>query len=312
MRKISRAILILLFIFFILATSVIIKIFYDQQNRFCLEIVFLDVGQGDSIFIQAPNGYQTLLDAGPNSDIVRALSEFLPYYDRSIDLLIASHSDADHVAGFVDILERFEIGTYGRNYFDDTDALSVEISKLILEKNVDLVSLGAGDQIFLDRQRNIFIEILWPPPDHLEEDNNDNSVVVRVVYDEVEFLLTGDASVEIEKKLIQNFATDTNANTLVHVDSQNNLQSNILKAGHHGSRTSTHSTFLDAVNPDYVIISAGEDNRFGHPHQEVIDLINKKSIQRQAQNGPEIKILETSQRGSIHFKTDGKKLWLVK
>lgn len=260
-------------------------------------MIFLDVGQGDSIFIETPNGYQVLVDAGPNSNVTRSLSKFLPYYDRSIDLLIATHSDSDHIAGFVDIIQRFKIDYYAKNFVEDDDALNMEVVRLLENEKINQIFLKSGDKIILDKENEIYLNILWPPKDYEIEDNNDNSVITQLVYGEVSFLLTGDASIEVEEKLVDVFAqTAQTSQTQEQV-----IKSNILKAGHHGSNTSSSESFVQIVNPDYVIISAGKDNKFGHPHKEMIEIFNNQKI----------KILETSVLGSIHFQSDGETVWLV-
>jgi len=292
MKKVLNFIGLFLFTFFIICTILLIQIFYKSHHQKFLKVIFLDVGQGDAIFIETPNGSKTLIDAGPNSTVVRLLSQFIPFYDRSIDLLIATHSDADHVAGFVDIINRFKIKSFGQNSVFDSDGLNTEISDLIEEYNIDKYFLHAGNKIILDEEENIYIEILWPEKGQQEKDNNDNSVITRIVYKDIKIMLTGDASSEIEERLVKSFGgTDSS--------SQNYLQSNILKAGHHGSKTSTSKDFFSVVKPEYIVISAGEDNKFGHPHQEVLDIVENK------------KILETYVLGSIEFQSDGESVWNI-
>lgn len=291
MPKVQKPILLLLLVFFIVSSFITFKIFYDFRTREFLTVVFLDVGQGDSIFIEAPNGFQIIVDGGPNSDVVRSLSKVIPYYDRSIDLLIASHSDSDHIAGFVDLMERFRITTYAQNFVEDEDALNSHIFDLIEEKKIDQVFLKSGDKIAIDPIENIYLEVLWPPENHLESENNDNSLIIRLVYNDISFLLTGDASIYIEENLISIL--------------KKKILAEVLKVGHHGSKTSTAPNFVKMVDPEYAVISAGKDNRFGHPHEEVIEILlaYKKSHK--------IKILETAVLGSIVFETDGEELWLL-
>jgi len=300
-RKVLNFVAGFVFIFFTICTILLIQIFYQSNQQKLLKIVFLDVGQGDAIFVETPNGFKTLIDAGPNSTVVRSLSKFVPFYDRSIDLLIATHSDADHVAGFVDIINRFKIKSFGQNSVFDSDGLNTEIKKLLDEHNIDKYFLHTGNKIILDEEENIYVEILWPEKDSEEKDNNDNSVVTRIIYKDVKIMLTGDVSSKIEEKLVKSFGIGNSS-------SQNNLQSNILKAGHHGSKTSTSIEFLSAVDPEYIIMSAGKDNRFGHPHQQVLDTINLFVQNNQSQK---IKTLETYALGSIEFRSDGESVWLA-
>ena len=304
MSKFLKLFLFFLLTFLFISTFFLIKIYWQENQPRFLKIIFLNVGQGDSVFIETPSGFKTIIDAGVNSTVVRSVSKFLPFYDRKIDLLIATHSDSDHVGGFVDLIQRFKIKNFSQNSIKDNDALNAEINNLIDQNKIDQYFLKSGDKIILDEKENIYLEILWPPDDHQEKDNNDNSLIIRIVYQDVAVMLTGDASLEIEEKLIQNLSSDK-------------LKSNILKAGHHGSKTSTNYEFLGVVNPDFVLITAGKDNRFGHPHQEVLDNIEKFSDRRIIAEGSDeelpqkIKILETFVLGSIYFQSDGEEVWVV-
>jgi competence protein ComEC len=299
-KKLSKFLSFFLLIIFVISTILLIQIFWQENQQKFLKIVFLDVGQGDSIFIETPNGFQTLIDAGPNSTVVRSLSKYTSFYDRNIDLLIATHSDSDHVAGFVEIIKRFNIENFAQNFVEDTDSLNSEINNLIEEDQINKYFLKSGDKIFLDEKENIYLEVLWPPQDHVEEDNNDNSIITRLVYNQIKVMLTGDAAQEIENKLVEKFG-----------EKNKNLKAEILKAGHHGSKTSTSLEFLSMVSPKFIIISAEKDNRFGHPHQEVLDNIDNFSQQISEQNTDlKIKILETSVLGSIYFESDGEEIWL--
>jgi competence protein ComEC len=247
-------------------------------------VAFLNVGQGDSIFIQAPNGKQILIDAGADSKAILELGKILPFYDKSIDILIETHSDADHVGGVPDLLNRFHIKKFIFNGKADTDGLNSEIKKILDKQKIDQITVSAGDRIILDEEKNIYIDILWPQSGITLEDNNDYSVITRLVWNNAEFLLTGDAPQEIENKISDTF----------------NVSSDVLKAGHHGSKYSSSQYFIEKVNPQYAIISAGKDNKFGHPHQEVLDTISKTNA----------KILQTIEMGTILFETDGEKIWL--
>ncbi|NCS98754.1 MBL fold metallo-hydrolase [Candidatus Parcubacteria bacterium] len=303
MKKISKICLVSLFVFFVISTFLLIQIFWHENQQKFLEIVFLDVGQGDAIYIETPNGFKTLIDTGPNSMVVRSVAKHLPFYDKSIDLLLVTHSDSDHVGGAVEVLKRFEINSFVQNSVVDNDALNTEIQKMIDEEKIDQYFLKSGDKIILDHEEEIYLEILWPPDDHEESDNNDNSIVARLVYGEVRVMLTGDASLEIEEKII-------NALKNKKYSTENDyLQSDILKAGHHGSKTSTSLNFLQVTNPEFIIISAGKDNRFGHPHQEVLNNIEEYNKNKEQEE--KIKTLETSVLGSIHFESDGESVWLV-
>lgn len=249
-------------------------------GRGVLTLAFLDIGQGDAIYIEAPNGNQVLLDAGPGRQVLRALGRVMPFYDRSLDLLIATHPDADHIGGFPAVIESFAIGAVmepGVSSGTATDqafraAVSREAIPTILARRGQRVNLGRG----------AVLEILFPDhPPTADWETNSTSIVARLVYGEQEFLLTGDSPIKIEKYLLA-------------LDGRR-LQSDLLKVGHHGSRTSTVLEYAAAVEPRYAVISAGSNNRYGHPHQEVLDILAKVGAV----------ILRTDKEGTIIFQSDG-------
>jgi competence protein ComEC len=279
-----------------------------EQN--ILTINFLDVGQGDAIFIETPNKNQVLIDGGQTAMTIRSLQKIIPFYDKGIDLLIATHNDMDHIGGFPEIFDRFKIKYYADYGLEESgEVINLVKQKIEMENLQGKFVLQAGNEIILDKEKNIILKVLWPVSDFISKDRNEHSIVLMLIYNEIKILLTGDATLEVEKHLIDKFGND--------------LHAIILKAGHHGSKTSTGENFLEKVKPNYVIISAGKDNKFGHPHQEVLNNINSHSInvkenvlqQNNVQNesvlsNSEIEILETSKHGNIIFKTNGKEIWL--
>lgn len=287
-----KKIIILLFILIFLIS---LNIFFYQQinqtNSNILKVAFLDIGQGDGIFIETPNKKQILIDAGPDSKILRSIKNEIPFYDRSLDLLIASHYDLDHIGGFSEVFKRFNVKSFG-HYAREEEGEYVDFLKtLITDENLEYeYELFAGQEFILDAENNITLKILWPPKNYSNDDRNNSSVIVKLIYNQVSVLLTGDAGIEIENYLINYFES-----------SEQNLKSNILKAGHHGSKTSSGINFLEKVKPEYSIISAGLNNKFNHPDQEVIDNLNQINT----------KILNTANSGSIVFETNGEVIWLV-
>jgi competence protein ComEC len=263
-----------------------------ETSREFLTVAFLDVGQGDAIFIEAPDGTQVLIDSGPTSAVVRELSNIMPFYDRSLDLLIATHNDADHTAFFPEIFKRYKISKYGASADMDNDALYREIEDLIVIEKAEKLILSAGSRITLDTEKDIYMEVLWPPKETAIKDNNELSVVTRLVYGQTAFMLTGDLGKEGEEKIT----------TAVESSDTLSMSSQILKAGHHGSRTSSSEIFVDAVSPEYAVVSAGVDNRFGHPHEEVVGTFSSRGVD----------ILSTQTSGTIMFKSDGERVWLEK
>lgn len=263
---------------------IVIFIWYAvyAESRDGLLVAFLDVGQGDAIFIEAPNGNQVLIDGGPNKAALRQLSKIMPFYDRSIDMIIESHPDSDHINGLVEVLKRYKIGLIMEPGVKSDNSAYKEIVSLTEQKNIQKILARRGMRInFGD---GIYMNILFPDRDVSDLDTNDASVVARLVYGENEFLFTGDSPQKIE-------------NYLISLDAKN-LKSDVLKIGHHGSKTSTSENLLGYVDPQYAVISIGKDNKYGHPHQEILDLLKQF----------EISILRTDESGTIKIKSDGENL----
>jgi competence protein ComEC len=267
----------------------IVIFFQNFNDEKVLKVYFLDVGQGDSILIETPNGTQVLIDAGANNKVVNELSQIIPFFDRAIDIIIPTHSDLDHVGGFPEILRRFEIKNYFDSGFVDEDDLNTEIKLLVQnEKNINVKKISRGDSIVLDKENNISFEVLWPNPNYETDDNNERSIVLQLDYGKTSFLFTGDASSKIEKILMEN----SNSTNILDID--------VLKAGHHGSKTSSSLEFLEKTSPELTIISAGKENKFGHPNKETLDNLAKVNSQ----------IKNTAEIGRILIKSDGEKYWL--
>lgn len=242
-------------------------------------ISFLNVGQGDSILIQTPQGTDILIDGGKDATVLRRLSEHLPLFDRALDVVIATHPDADHVGGLIDVVKRYNVGhVYYTPMEHDTPQVAL-FEGALSEKNMSPVHLRAGDVLKLDSE--IFLHILHPMSVDVQDDTNDSSVVAQLVYRDATALLTGDASVDIEYELARRYGAA--------------LKSSILKLGHHGSYTSTSDIFLGFVKPEYVVISRGCDNEYGHPHREVTERISQHQLQS----------FDTCKDGSITFETTG-------
>ena len=257
-----------------------------QASTNLLKVVFIDVGQGDSIYIQAPNGNQVLVDGGQDGGILKSLGEIIPFYDHSINVVVATHPDKDHIGGLPSVLDNYQVDEVLEPGIPSTTQTYAALENLITEKKINKVLARRGMNIWLDKEKGVYLQILFPDQDVSSwKDTNEASIVAKLIYGKESFLLTGDSPQKIEKYLI----------SLNHGE----LKSNVLKLGHHGSRTSSSEEYLQAVSPDYAIISAGLNNRYGHPHQEVLDLLAKLKI-------PSLKTFEL---GNITFETDGEKLF---
>jgi competence protein ComEC len=252
---------------------------FSEERGGLLTVAFLDVGQGDAIFIEAPNGNQTLVDGGPDKKVLRGLSEIMPFYDHSIDVVVATHPDQDHIGGLPDVLKKFKVGAVmepGVKSYSESFKAFENISK---NKGIKKIFARRGQRIILDE--SVYIDILFPDRDTFGWDANNASVVAKVVYGDTSFLLTGDSPKRIE-------------GYLVLLDGEN-LKTDVLKLGHHGSRTSTSGLFLSAAEPKIVVISAGKNNRYGHPHRETEKMLEDFKIDS----------LATYKKGTIIIKSDG-------
>ncbi|WP_159430096.1 MBL fold metallo-hydrolase [Halolactibacillus halophilus] len=241
---------------------------------------FIDVGQGDSILIEATSG-NVLVDAGNWNG--REVIDYLNIQGiNHIDLMIATHPDADHIGQMPLILEALTVDEVWMNGIESTSKTFENTIKLILEKDIVYYEPEVGDGVDFG---DVAIDVLGPISK--TGDANRDSIVTQVTHGAVEVMLTGDAGVKEEASLINRFG--------------NRLMSDILKLGHHGSNTSTSQAFLDAVNPEAVIISASENNSYGHPHEEVVErLVNA-----------EVDVYQTSQHGDIVFLSDGATIELI-
>ena len=255
-----------------------------------LHVYFLDVGQGDAIYIVTPDGRQALIDGGPEfggADL--ELSKRLPAWDRSLDLVASTHLDADHSRGLLRVLEDYQVGTVMTGLGDIDSALYPQWREALNHGNHPQHRVSAGQGFELDS--GVTVEVLHPPSVSLKGpawNSNNNSLVLRLSYGEVSFLLTGDIEEEAERYLKR---------------ASPKLESDVLKAGHHGSNSSTTTTFLRAVKPQWAIISAGEGNQYGHPHPAVL-----KRLDGAVGRG---NVFSTATQGTVHFSTDGQRLWVA-
>lgn len=252
---------------------------YAEDRRRLLTVSFLDVGQGDAIFIDAPSGRQVLIDGGKGAETLRALAAVIPWYDRSIDLIVATHPDADHIGGLVDVLARYRVDTIVESGVRDEGSDARALESALVEEGVDRVVARRGQIIQLGGGARI--EVLFPDRSLPDIESNTGSIVARIVYGDTSFLLSGDSPDEVEEYLV---ALERNR---VRVD--------VLKVGHHGSKTSSSPLLLGYTDPAYAILSRGCDNSYGHPAPEVVERLRNFGIST----------LDTCIDGTITFVSDG-------
>lgn len=263
-----------------------VLLFQQKQGKGILEVDFLDVGQGDSILIKAPDNFDILIDGGPDSSVLNELGRNLPFYDRDIELMILTHPHSDHVAGLVEVLKRYEVKKVLYTGALHTSPDYLEWLRLIKEKNIPMEIVKAGDSFQFGA--SLSLDILYPFEELTNQkvkELNDSSIVSRLVYGQTSFLLMGDAPAEVEEQLLNSELTGQ-------------LQSDVLKVGHHGSRYSSSPEFLTAVKPQYAVIQVSKDNKFGHPHLSTLRKLENLGI----------KILRTDLDGEIKIESDGRQL----
>lgn len=294
--KINEKILVFkkhIIIVFVIVVIIIVQI--RLNNYSILQINFIDVGQGDCTYIKTFLGKNIIIDGGEGNTEKYDYGEnvVLPYLlDRKvkkIDYLIISHTDSDHIGGLFAVIENIKIDKILIGIQPQISEQYVELLELSKEKNIKIVELKAGNRLKIEKE--IYLDVLWPKANNFIESNalNNNSLVFKIYYKNFSILFTGDVEEIAEKEILN-----------LYKDNLNILNSTILKAAHHGSKTSTSLEFLNSVNPQIVLIGAGKDNKFGHPSKSVINRLKKKNIKiyRTDKNG-EINIIFTQNRISV-------------
>ncbi len=246
-----------------------------------LTVSFLDIGQGDAIFIDAPSGREALIDGGPaDGGILRRLAQVMPFYDRSIDVIIPTHPDADHIAGLIPVLARYAVSYIVHSDVEgDTQTAKELVAAMRREGAADVIAKRGQ---IIDLGGGAYLEVLSPDRSVAGVETNTGCVVTRLVYGATSFMLPCDAPQAIEKYLV---SLDGTA-----------LQSDVLKAGHHGSRTASAPLFVGMVDPQWTVFSRGCGNSYGFPHQETVDTMARFGIPT----------LDTCAEGTITFESDGK------
>ncbi|MCB8922888.1 MAG: DNA internalization-related competence protein ComEC/Rec2 [Ardenticatenaceae bacterium] len=249
-----------------------------------LHVVFLDVGQGDATLIQTPSGRQILVDGGYYPSVLNdGLGQHIPFWQREIDLMVATHPDADHISGLAGVFERYHVGQLitngqglGESPIYDAVLLAAE------EAGTPIRRALVGERIVIED--GVQLEVLHPGAVLLPDERNENSVAMRLTYGDFSLVFTGDAEQQAEQAMLKSGLP---------------LDALVYKAGHHGSNGSSSAAFLRAIRPSIITISVGADNNFGHPSPEM--------LQRAADVGAAV--LRTDELGTIEVVTDGHTMW---
>jgi competence protein ComEC len=242
-----------------------------------MKVHIINVGQGDSILVQFHNGQTMLIDAGPSDSVVSYLNQ---QGIKKINYLVATHPHADHIGGMAAVIRTFDIEKIYMPRVSHTTKTYENVLLAVKSKGLKITSAKAGTTV-LD-QEGLKVDIVAPCGSSYDDINN-YSAVIKIQHGNTAFLLTGDAEAESEQQMLSSGA---------------NLKADVLKVGHHGSNSSTTSSFLKAVSPKYAVISCGAGNQYGHPHQEVLSRLSSAGV----------KIYRTDTNGTVIFTSDGKTL----
>lgn len=260
-----------------------------------LHIYFCDVGQGDAILIKTPQNKQILVDGGQEDQVLKCLSDALPFYDHTLDLVVLTHPHADHVGGLTDVLRSYQVEkvVFWQIPYESADFR--EFIDLVRQRRIQNFTVVGGDVLALDQQTRAEVwyplsdeklELLGIPIDPYDgEDVNDSSIIFRLVCGDFETLLTGDATDSVQKLLLQQGIVK---------------QADVLKAAHHGAKNGFDEGFFEKLESQLVVISVGENNRYGHPHKETLEELENA--------GAEVK--RTDRDGTIEVISDCNTWWV--
>ncbi|HAT73832.1 MAG: Beta-lactamase domain protein [Candidatus Moranbacteria bacterium GW2011_GWF2_36_839] len=264
-------------IFLLIISLILAGVIWHSQNQ-KLKIIFFNVGQGDAIMISQGQN-QILIDGGPSGQKeMEKLGKYIPFWDRKIEIVIATHPDQDHIGGLIDVMKNYKIGKVIDNSAESDSQVYKNYLEIIENKNIERLKGKEGMNIKI---KDANLEIIYPglildPPAGGPKDTNSDSIVAKLIYGQNSFLFTGDFPLEKESALL--------------ID-KFDLISKVLKVSHHGSKNATSQEFLSKVSPFDAIISVGKNNSYGHPAGELLERLRAKKIN----------ILRTDEKGDIEY-----------
>lgn len=248
-----------------------------------LQIVACDVGQGDAILIQR-NTTQILIDGGPNQSVLNCLGRYIPFWDKQIELVILTHPQADHYGGLIDVFKNYKVLNFGEGGVTSGSQTYGVLEKLVGGSGARPIPMQQGTNI---RVGMIQLDTVWPKPNSVAKNVNDDGVVMVLKYAQFEALFTADVENEVSDILSE------------YPEIQN---LNYIKVNHHGSRNGMSQKLLNVVNPVVAVISSGKRNSYGHPHAEILKMLTEKGV----------KILRTDEVGDVVIQTVGINFWAKK
>lgn len=270
-------------------------IFFYQYSRFNdnkLHVVFCDVGQGDAIFIRTPKGLDILIDGGPDNSVLSCLSNHMPFWDRTIEIVALTHPHADHLVGLIGVLKRYKVDLFITEKLENKTESFREFARIVQNKKINNRYVFAGDKLRI--KDGVVLQVLSPSKEFLQrtspsgvigESGEFASLVLFLSYGQFDTFLTGDSQV---LELAEALQTASQGEALQEIE--------VFQVPHHGSKTGLNQELVDQINPKLAVISVGKNNKYGHPHKEVMELLN----------GSKVKILRTDQNAEVEIVSDGK------
>ncbi|MFA6043190.1 MAG: ComEC/Rec2 family competence protein [Patescibacteria group bacterium] len=262
---------------------------FQAKEPNTLRVWFADVGQGDGIILRTPDQSTIIVDGGPSRSFLKDVDRHVPMNDKDIDLLVSTNPDADHLVGLVPLLESGRVRNVLLNRIEKNTTVYKKFLEVIDAQHIHSIEAAVG-QVYTFG--DVSLTVLWPDPGLLpgligkRVDYNTGSIILHVQHGDNDFLLTGDATIRAEDALLASHGVP---------------DVEILKVGHHGSRTSTGKKLLDVIKPEYGIISVGQKNRYGHPTAEALARLTAAGA----------KIFRTDQQGTILVESSQNQLRVI-
>lgn len=257
---------------------------FQSQNTGKLRLIFCDVGQGDGILIISPSGREAVVDGGPGNKMVDCLGSHMPFWDRTVEFMVSTHPQTDHMEGLIGVLQDYQVKTIETTGVFNTIKLFDVWQKDIKAEGAKIYTPNVGDSVVLDPQGPVTMTMLWPGREQIDiwktnaaADLNVTAIVIRVQYHDFCAYLTADITKEILEKVVDK-------------------QCQVLKVAHHGSRTGTSEAVIDEIKPKIAVVQDGKNNSYGHPHKETLDILNAHGV----------KILRNDQLGTVEVTVDSK------
>lgn len=264
---------------------------YLYFNDGKLHVVFCNTGQGDAIFIKTPANEHILIDGGPDRSVLSCLSGHMPFWERTLDLVILTHPHADHFLGLMDVIDRYITLSFDTERLSNKTQSFKGLGSVIAAKKIPQRFVFAGDKYKLGEDISLVVEA--PSSDFLRRSSPNGvigesgelaSLILKLTYKDFDLFLTGDAQGEVLREVV----------------SKDYDSIEVLQVPHHGSRTGLSNEIIDVIAPKLAVISVGAANRYGHPSPEVLQMLAEKGI----------KILRTDRQGDIEIVSDGRGFWV--